>query len=251
MLTLFRKEEVSRLIKYLPGYVIFLGVLKLIIFYEAFNIRIVSYLDFSEVLVSFLDTLIVIVAFLLVPLFILLSFLGKPIGEANTAIFNDKATLNFWKRLGKKFKEDKYVIISSLIVICLIVIKGKWTESKIALLLSYTLSPAVFFIAIEIRIAYVKQFTYTIPATYMNIFFTLWLTGQTVIYFTLLDINSIKYSYKYLGSEIQYEQKVIKSDSVNTFVGQTKAFIFFYNLTTRQSTVYTKDKLVNLSIRQN
>jgi hypothetical protein len=108
----------------------------------------------------------------------------------------------------------------------------------------------LFFIQ-EVRIAYRKQYNYIIPATYVNVGIFIISMTSYIIYDTLNSAYDIKNYKKYLGSEIQIDSKVIKSDSVITYIGQTKNYIFFYNRKTKESTTYPKDKLVSIKLANN
>ena len=251
MLIYFDKTHLLKILKYFPGFLIFLGSLKLIIFFNAFNIRIVEYLDFSEVLISFFDSVIFYSAIVIIPAFIFLSFWGKAIGEHNTQTYNSLAQLTFKQRLSKSYGEDKFFFICGLLYTVSIFFFGNWNEHKLALLLMFPGVYIIFFILQEIRIAYQKQYNYSIPITYFNVFVFLTLLTIYIIQDALNDVYEIKVKKKYLGSEIQMNDQIIKSDSTVSYVGQTKNYIFFYNLKKNESIVYPKSQLRSIKLVQN
>jgi len=56
--------SINQYLTYVGPLLIFLGMTRLITFYNSFGVSITSYLDFSEVLTSFFDILIIVVIFL-------------------------------------------------------------------------------------------------------------------------------------------------------------------------------------------
>lgn len=51
----------SQILPYLGSYVVFLGVSRLLYYYESFGITITNYLEFSEILTSFLDIIVILI----------------------------------------------------------------------------------------------------------------------------------------------------------------------------------------------
>jgi hypothetical protein len=104
------------------------------------------------------------------------------------------------------------------------------------------------FLLRELEIAYKQQYDYSIPPTYFNTFLLLFMMTSYIISDTLKDATAIKHEYKYYGTEIQFENETIKSDSIVTYVGQTKNYIFFYNLHKKESIIYPKNKLIKIKL---
>src|SRR5687767_506597 len=52
-----RLKEFSIYLPYAGSFIIFLGIIRLMAYYSAFGVPIISYLEFSEILTSFLDIL--------------------------------------------------------------------------------------------------------------------------------------------------------------------------------------------------
>lgn len=51
----------GKLLPYLGSFIIFLGITRLIFYYECFGVHITSYLEFSEIITSFLDIIVIVV----------------------------------------------------------------------------------------------------------------------------------------------------------------------------------------------
>lgn len=170
MIDLFDKIIIKRILKFLPGYIALLGILKLVIYYKCFDIRIVEYLDFSEVLLSFTDSLILLIFIIIVPCLLFISFLGKTLGNVNSEIFKNQLERSFWSRLKLDIKENIFLIILSVISISIFLIWGHWEWEMIIYFVMFPGISIVFFLVRELRITYWKQYSFTIPVTYINIF---------------------------------------------------------------------------------
>lgn len=251
MIYFFEKSKFLAFVKYFPAYLVFLGCLKLIVFYKSFDIKIVEYLDSSEVLISFLDSVIFYFSIFVFPILLLLSFFGNTIGKVNAESFNKSLNLKFYLRLLNDFKEYYIAFILGLINIIIFLFVGKMNEAKIALFVIFPGIYIVFFIVRELRIAYKKQYNYSIPATYVNIFIILFMMTSFILRDTLNDVHKIKQQFKYFGSEVQFDNEKIKSDSIITYIGQTRNYIFFYNLKINTSIIYPKTRIVSIKLIQN
>lgn len=244
MIGFFEKEDFQRIAKFIPTYFIFLGCLKLYLFYQSFNVEIVEYLEITEVLVSFFDSIVTLVITVAIPIFLLMSFFGNDMAKSNEEKFNERKNSTFLTR------QKSYVYYYILIIIFIIPLF--WVKSDFFKLQSLS-GIAIFSYLIlhyEIRIAYLKQYNYEIPFTYLNtaviIYFALVVTTKDLYY----DVQKIKSDLKYYGTEIKLEKETIKSDSTITYVGQTNNYLFMYNLKTGESISYPRSKVEYLKLKK-
>ncbi|MBS1649218.1 MAG: hypothetical protein JSR09_05875 [Bacteroidetes bacterium] len=248
MINHFDKKELAKLTTYFIPFLIFVGSLRLILFYRLFDISIVDYLDFSEVLISFLDTAIFYLFALFIPIFIILSFWGEAMGRQSNIDFAKKAELTFGQRLKGDIKQNFILVLLYTTVFFFIIFKGTWTLQGFLLLL---LNPGLFiilFIVRELRIAYKRQFNYSIPVTYINLFLLSYLFIVVVIQNVLSDVQDITKKYKYYGTTVFVGNDIIKSDSTITYIGQTKNYLFFNNLLKKENIIYPKTNLKKLIV---
>jgi len=251
MIDLFDKNIIKRTLKFLPGYIAVLGILKLVIYYKCFDIRIVEYLDISEVLLSFTDSLILLIFIIIVPFLLFISFFGKSIGNVNSEIFENQLETSFLNRLKLDIKENTFLIILSIISISFCLIWGHW---KWELFIYFAMFPGtgiLFFLVREVRITYWKQYRYRIPGTYINIFYLLCMVTMIMTFFTVEDANEVKLKNVFLGTEIYLEDEVLKSDSITTYIGQTKGYIFLYNKKMKTNISIPRDKVLKLVLKRN
>jgi hypothetical protein len=240
MIGFFEKNQLNKILKYFPGFIIFLGIVKLIFFYKSFNIQIVDYLNLSEVLISFIDKAILYIIIAFVPILLVLTFWGEVIAKSNTITFEEKLSKNFSQRVFSDIKENIFPFILTLIGIIFFIVKGKWSIEIGAIYFSYFGCYIVIFITREIRIAYKKQYNYSIPPTYLNFFFLIYLFTILLLQNTIQEIKEIKEKHKYLGTMIFLEKETITCDSNNTYVGQTNDYLFLYSISEKRSTVIPK-----------
>lgn len=115
-----KQFRVSQYFTYVGPFLIFLGMTRLMIFYNAFGVSITSYLDFSEVITSFFDILFIVVVFIAYTS--IQNFLAGNKNEADEANKKRQAILNE-EKFGKIFL--LYInYFSSLLIYGLIAIAG-------------------------------------------------------------------------------------------------------------------------------
>jgi hypothetical protein len=179
-----------------------------------------------------------------------LSFWGKGLGKANQEEFDRLTSLPIGKRFWIDLKSNGVSVFLGLMVFVIAVYRNVWSSQILALLLFV---PGVFLIDIiirEIRIAYKKQYDYVIPATYINVFTIANLFIIIVIQQTLNEVTSIKTDLKYFGTKVYLDDEFIVSDSSITYVGQTKNYLFMYNLKQDESIVVPKSEVKKIVIKR-
>lgn len=240
MINSFDKKDLKELTKYFTPFLIFVGSLKLILFYSFFGVKIISYLTFTEVLVSFLDTAIYYLFILFIPIFIILSFWGNSIGEGNNLEFQKKSEMTFWQRIKTDIRENWFIIILYVVFLIFSFIRGTWNLRGF---LQIILNPGIFiilFLIRELKISYQRLFNYSIPVTYINLFLLSYLFVVMVVQDVLSEFNNITKKYKYIGTTAFIGEEKIISDSTISYIGQTQDYIIFNNLKTKENIIYPR-----------
>jgi hypothetical protein len=250
VIDLFDKNEIKQISKYLPVFFTLLGVFKLIVYYGYFDIRIVEYLDFSEVLLSFTDSLVFLLFTIIVPSIILLSFFGKSIGNENKVTYKSQLEFKFWERIVIDFKESKLLCIISIIIILFVLIRCGLHWDTLIYFLMFPGINLIILLVREIRITYWKQYKYSISTTYINVFYILCMVTIITLFFTINEASDVKKRNIYYGTEIQLENENIKSDSITTYIGQTKGYIYLYNKKEKKSISIPRDRVVKLILKR-
>lgn len=242
----FDKKEIKKLSAFFMPFLIFVGSLRLILFYNLFGVRIINYLNFTEVLVSFLDTAVFYLFVIFIPIFLIVSFWGNEIGKANNSQFQKKSEMTLGKRIKADFKQNWILIILYVAVFIFAIVKGTWDLQGF---LQFILNPGTFiilFILRELRISYKRQFNYNISATYLNLFLLSYLFINVLVQDVLTEYKSITKDFKYIGTSAYFGDEKIISDSTITYVGQTQDYIFFTNLKTKENIIYPKKNLTKI-----
>jgi len=239
----FDRNELKKLTKYFTPFLIFVGSLRLILFYNLFGVKIINYLTFTEVLMSFLDTAIYYLILLFIPIFVILSFWGNAIGQVNNLEFQKKSEITFGQRIETDFKQNWFIIILYVVVLIFLFIKGTWNLQGFLQIILIPGMFTIFFLMRELRISYKRQFNYNVPVTYLNLFLLSYLFVMIVVQNVLNEFNSITKYYKYIGTTAFIGEEKIISDSTITYIGQTQDYIFFSNLKTKENIIYPKKAL--------
>jgi GH18 family chitinase len=70
------------------------------------------------------------------------------------------------------------------------------------------------------------------------------------LFFTINEASDVKKRNIYYGTEIQLENENIKSDSITTYIGQTKGYIYLYNKKEKKSISIPRDRVVKLILKR-
>ena len=233
---MFDKKKVIEIIKLIPPFLVFIGTLRLILFYNAFNINIVNYIEFPEFLLSFFDSFILLISCVVLPFAIIIGLWGHDIGKENNESFKLHCEESFNERLKKDLKSFVFIInIIILIATIILLILNRFSIYKVVILLYFPILNLIFFFFREIRIAHYKATKEIFSATYTNslVFFIIitFLTIQLVV----IDIEEIKSNHKYLNSKIILDDSIIISNKEQTYIGKTNNYIFIYQYPTNSS----------------
>jgi hypothetical protein len=207
-----------------------IGFLKFILYYKAFNIPIVDYIDPSEIITLFADN----IATATLVIFILALPYAKLINIplASTDIFVRLET--YFNLLAP------IVFVSGVALIA--TIKILWKRPKIhnfELFRFVVLWPVIVFVipvlVLEIKKLFEPQVTSSlIIILALSINFAL-----LVIIATLNEIKKVKEFGYFQGVVIKFVNSEIVSTTEEYFIGKTKSFVFFYSPKSGVSTAYS------------
>jgi len=237
--------EYAKLIPIATGGLIFLGVSRLLFFYNFFGVNILPFLDFSEIITSFLDFVFIYILTILTTWFILV-----------------KLTQSFWLN-------SKYILLD----------KGPWTLIIIAAVITLFICNIGFLfdlkssIAKKIRIGLmiisvigVSSFLFIIIFRRNNSrlikdlsvlsIILVYLEGIT-IFLTIHNYQEVKDDKLYFGTRIVFNNEIFLKDSSHTFVsdssdfyiGQTNKYIFIHHLKDKITSVYPISNVIQMDIK--
>lgn len=247
--------DIKKALTYYAVIMVVAGTIKLKLFYGAFNLEILNYLDTSEILLAFIGDLVYYVALLFfVLLFVFLVESAKDRDEhaqKHTEIIEDNS---FKKRLVKVLKYNKvFVYLISFNIILLIINLALRIDYSFTLIILIQLSMYLThnIIALEYRRKYIIIYGKQPNITNMNIFLLGLMVFGALLSFTYFDVSSIKNSKKYNGSLFIVSGDTIRSDKTSYYIGKTNNYIFYYKEKTKSCVVYPMKDVTLLEIKIN
>lgn len=233
-------QILKRLFPYLNFVAIGLSVTKIIIFYKAFGIDIMQYVDISEALGLYFGDIFYFIAFVFLIILSSLFFLHE-VGDENSR-FSDKVMEQ------KKF--DKRLLTY---------LQYNWMKIAMNIYLAYLLSPLFILLTIilyllsEARFKLQNRYNVDLHSTYHNII--LW--GTIYIWFTFSmlhkEIVTVR-NGKYQGTSVTIElpeggSQNIVSDSSSLFLGRTKTHLYFYDKKKETALIIPSDKVLRVELK--
>lgn len=247
--------KINQYLTYVGPFIIFLGMARLMTFYNSFGISITSYLEFSEIITSFFD--IILLVALLFAYSSIQNFLmsnKEEIEKANTKrqeILNEK---NYFKIWWLYIKYLKVLLVFGFLTIIGCVIshyRFNYVTTWTIFLVSVAFGLLIFFIVIGAEIERKHlHFNSTIPRKRF-IYFTLYTLALTfcVIYYSSYQARSIKIDKTTIGVTITLDNdRIIVSDSTNYYIGKTQNYLFFYHEKEKTTDVYPMSRIKQMTM---
>ena len=237
-------DKLKFLIPYTGVLFIFLGVIKLTIYYHAFNIQINNFLDFTEIITAFTnDLLFIAFIFFSTSLF---HFLLTTKDEVLTSINWQEAYINeskFLKRLNYAKKIFNIVLIINLGFLLSLLTITLFLKKSIS---SYFfMSWVIFDLSLLSQILLLqyrrKSFiTYKIKleTSITNIIAYLIIVTFLLLSTTYSEIYSVKFDKKYIKTTFTVGNEKYISDSSHYYIGKTKNYLFYYCENEKRTVVF-------------
>jgi hypothetical protein len=239
-------DSILKLISLIGFLLVGSGLLKLMIYYKAFRIRIFPFLNLQEVLLSFTDNLI---AYFFI---LMLTFVTGYIFNNNLETYG--LTLETFKHMA--FFERSLAYVSAnydlLILIMLLnivtIVVWKFRQNIYgyeAILIILVLWICLFIVPILINELSFIQFGSQQP---LGVNYLVLIMGAVALILFVMasaysEIYKVKKSAYFEGSEFLIKGVEFKSTEKFFYVGQSMKYIFFYNSESDHSEVYPIDKV--------
>lgn len=223
-------EKLKNLIPFLSLLVVFSSAVKLITYYKAFGINIVDYMELSEFTFSFLDDLYSYI--IMLGGFMVWTVIDDIIYPNNRPIENEE-TLDKRRKLYRDLASALFLIygLSTLASIWFI----NWIVYRVSALL--------------IIIVYVIYSNHSQKTDKLSKYYLLIPTLLVFGYFNAKsEVNIIKETGKSLNVILIFDNKTVKTDTGNYYLGKTKNYTFFYNAKLKKSTIYSNNKISSIEI---
>lgn len=243
---------------YVSSILIFLGVWRLMCFYSAFNIDILSYLELSEIITSFLD--IVIVLIIQIAFFAIPGFLFESKKDAELSVTRRVLALNelvFINRLKFYFVLLLPVLLMIVVLPIVSYVMSLLTKATISgSFWQYVLYIAFFLvllvIVLEIEAKHVRHNSSFYAKVYARtVFFVIFSVGWVWLH-AGRQVSSIKESKSTYGTSIILDDEVVLlSDSTKYFIGKTHGYLFVHDEENETTDVIPMSKVKKMILKHN
>jgi hypothetical protein len=246
-----KREFLKIIIPYIGTFLIFLGMLKLTIYYNAFNIKINHFLEITEVLTAFFNDLIFVsVTFAVV---ILINFLMITDSELQT---DNKFHNDYVNEKSLKKRIVAWLKKLSLLLICDILFLVMWIVSKIlhknilsstSLWVGINVQFVLMFLLIEYKRKHFIVYNRPLGASLYNTILFSIVVVIAILTSTYNEISYVKEKKKYINTSFKVKEQEIISDSTHYYIGQTKNYLFFYDETKNRTSVFPMSNVSQLN----
>ncbi len=236
-------ERLGKLVPYFIPACIFLGILKLLIFYKSFSIDIVYFIGFSEILMSFLNNLWLYIIMITAPLLLYFLFF-KNEGQASNQKFTERLNLTTKQRLNLAFTKNSltdFLAFISLFPLLSMVIFFPFLFRYLILAVSQFIFRFLFNEWRVMEVKSGKDFDSLVQAIALASSFIVML----VIGVAFWETDEVRLG-KYNNTKVVFKDATVIADTNNIFVGKTENFIFFYNRISKAPIVYKSSDLLRI-----
>lgn len=239
-------KKIAEISPLIIGFLIFLGFLKLDLYYSHWNINISQYLDFSEILLSFLQDINIIFFFVVILAtqstfgYIAISSIDKKVSQ-NQVQSETSQYKGLVDQLEENIEKHKKVSLIAMIVLTLIFGILFWWYLKLTLLY-LTFLGFVQIIAFSIDRFLSRNENVVNPITFIIVFlgFTLCISKYEI---NQTEKHLVQYEFTMVdGSEISTNAQLI-------FVGKTNNYVFLYDNENFNSKVMKTENISSISIK--
>lgn len=249
-----KQFTVLQLLPYLGPFIILLGVIRLMCFYNAFGISVIDFLDFSEIVTSFLDITAFIIFVLLYAVVQGVLFNNpeqeKSLNSQFELLLEEKRTV---KLITLYFRYLSSLLIFLLFIDVILVICNLYFHSVSSyelLITNYIFLALIFFIIVIVEIERKHKIKNSTLNNRRFIYLVLRVMVLLVIVANIAtyQVHGIKVNKSHLGITVYLDDNsVLKSDSNNYYIGNTKNYLFYYHEKTKTSDVYPINKIKQLT----
>ncbi len=248
-------RKLLTLLPYSGAFLIFWGMLKLTIYFKAFNISINDFLEFSEILTSFFDDLLFYSGSLILGIF--LNYLTITKSEIDE---NDKLKIKIYKEksIFRRFWLNVKSIFPLLLpfnifaIVFMIIIYFIKNESIIPIIwyfIGFNSLLIILFIFFEYKRHYYLLTGIHIDYTYFNIILYSSIFTILLIFYTKAEVAQVKYYHKYENVSFFHDNKEIKSNRIKYYIGKTKNYLFFYDSKAKTTYVFSMQHIDKMSFK--
>lgn len=220
-----------------------LGYIHLQAYYYFFDIQIINYLDLTEIVLLFFNTSILLILIILIVIFTIYILDKKIANDVKIKSAAGQPKKKFSNRLG-------YILFFTQIIYAILVYLSGYYIGLIY--------PFGYLTLIAIFFLFEKLFLKTMLKENNSFFFiSLYICIAAFLLTNLCTItNSIETGYNIRNSnkEIKYisftyKNKIVESSKNFVYVGETKSYMFLFDSKMKQTTIYKKENIDDLKMK--
>lgn len=211
--------------------IIFLSSVKLIIYYNIFNVSIVDFIGIQEIIASFIDDILYYL--LIFGIGLIMNWPGPPKINSIKDDFQDH--LRF--KLHRKY--ITYTIIIIVVVVSLFLIFSLEIMSLKLMVLgisSYIVTVLIYFFSMYTK----KEIPYLVFVFTSIIIFTM-ISGSKGAFEIIENKNDLNY-------QIVLNEKIINTTDNIKFIGITEKYIFLYNIKNKKTSIINSSDFTEINI---
>lgn len=241
---LIDSTRLKQIVPFASAFLIFLGSLKLTLYYRAFNIQINYFLEFTEIITAFFSDLIELGAmFLFVTLFTFLFDTESERvdrGKMQNLYINEN---KFFNRIKHAKLFIYYMFFFNLIFLITflyfkyILIKFNPLINTLWIFLNLQLISTI--LLLEYKRKHFIIYNKRLHPSISNIILYVIIITFMLINRTFAEINSVKEGKKYYKTTFTLGNEKVVSDSLHYYIGKTRNFLFYYNEIENTTTAYS------------
>lgn len=215
-----------------------IGFLKFILYYKAFNIPIVDYIDTNEIITLFADNIATASLVILILALPYIKLINIPL-----------VSMGIFIRLQTYFSIlVPIVFVSGMALIATVAILWKRPKIHSFELFRFVIVWPIIVFVIPVLILEIKKLFEPQVAKSLIVILALSVNfALLVILATLNEIKKVKEFGYFQGVVIKFATSEIVSTTEEYFVGKTKSFVFFYSPKSKTSTAYSTADLRSIS----
>jgi hypothetical protein len=236
-------EKLKLLLPYAGPVLIFLGILKLQLYYSAFDVSIILFLDFSEILTAFLGDVLVL-AFYCAMMLVGTFFTTPKFETSKTGFVNNFfAESSFKRRLSAFIKWAFFpwiFLLNAPFLLSIAILFFTKADISIALWVLFwnNVSISIVFFVYEFRYRYRLRTGKDIDTWFANLTLIFLIILSVLFQRVQSDVRLVKEQKKFANVTFTVGQRLIKSDSSAYYIGNTRNYLFFYDQSKATTTVY-------------
>lgn len=214
---------------------IFVGVMRLIVYYRSFHVNILYFLQFSEIITSVFDLLVPLIVMYTIGIVQNYLLTTSEESRKNQEIYQAMSkTDDFFERVRlhiRLFRDTWPILLVTILAYGGLVLYRKYYLSLFITVLLFVGFIIIYSVLrVETNIKHERSRTPHHVRQYLSLLFIGWYFGFIIYTNTLAEIDSVKVFKTTCGVKMTYDDNTtFTCDSTNYFIGKTGNYVFIYH----------------------